>query len=139
MRPYVPHGQQLKSSFLRCRFIGTYASRYSNHSRTGWNHVRRRVTPQRILLPYGSLLSRGAKTTSRVKLKDLPQGGLKIEEPYDPDVNDAPQYPTVVQGAKNNMLKFKNCVLLTRVGSFYEACSFPYYAFIDLWKLMNCL
>ncbi|EDN06153.1 predicted protein [Histoplasma mississippiense (nom. inval.)] len=41
-------------------------------------------------------------------------------EPYPLSVDDAPQYPTVIQGAKNNMLKFKNCVLLTRVGNFYE-------------------
>ncbi|KKY25138.1 putative dna mismatch repair protein msh1 [Phaeomoniella chlamydospora] len=34
--------------------------------------------------------------------------------------NDSPQYPAVVQGARNNMAKFKDCVLLTRVGKFYE-------------------
>ncbi|KKZ66686.1 hypothetical protein EMCG_07643 [[Emmonsia] crescens] len=63
---------------------------------------------------------RGAKRKSTAKLKDLPQGRLEPIEPYAPLVNDAPQYPTVIQGAKNNMLKFKNCVLLTRVGNFYE-------------------
>jgi hypothetical protein len=36
------------------------------------------------------------------------------------ETDDAPQYPTVIQGAKNNMIKFNNCVLITRVGSFYE-------------------
>ncbi|THC93861.1 hypothetical protein EYZ11_006674 [Aspergillus tanneri] len=62
---------------------------------------------------------RGAKTKSTVKLKDLPQGALKLE-PYTDTVDDAPRYPTVVQGHRNNMQKFKNCVVLTRVGGFYE-------------------
>ncbi|KAL4977773.1 muts domain V-domain-containing protein [Aspergillus desertorum] len=61
---------------------------------------------------------RSAKTKSTVKLKDLPQGALKLE-PYQ-DVQDMPRYPTVVQGHRNNMQKFKNCVVLTRVGGFYE-------------------
>lgn len=62
---------------------------------------------------------RGAKTKSTVKLKDLPQGALKAE-PLADWVDDAPRYPTVLQGHKNNMQKFKNCVILTRVGGFYE-------------------
>ncbi|KAI5289072.1 DNA mismatch repair ATPase msh1 [Ascosphaera aggregata] len=62
---------------------------------------------------------RGAKKTTRRKLKDLPQGVLQAKVPYE-EVTDVPQYPAVLQGARNNMLKFKDCVLLTRVGSFYE-------------------
>ncbi|OJI97807.1 hypothetical protein ASPVEDRAFT_79495 [Aspergillus versicolor CBS 583.65] len=46
-------------------------------------------------------------------------GALKLE-PYDEVVDDTPRYPTVVQGHRNNMQKFKNCVVLTRVGGFYE-------------------
>ena len=34
--------------------------------------------------------------------------------------NAGPAYPTVVQQALNNMRKYEKCVLLTRVGSFYE-------------------
>jgi hypothetical protein len=123
MRPHVRHGQRLKSSFLKRHSTGLITPYYPNGSRTVYSVARRPRAPQRSPLS-SNLLYRGAKTTSTVKLKDLPQGGLKIEEPYGPDVNDAPQYPTVIQGAKNNMLKFRNCVLLTRVGSFYEACSF---------------
>jgi hypothetical protein len=63
---------------------------------------------------------RGAKTVSTVRLRDLPQGPLMPEQPLAPLVNDVSQYPTVIQGARNNMVKFQNCVLLTRVGSFYE-------------------
>ncbi|KAJ5899863.1 hypothetical protein N7495_004607 [Penicillium taxi] len=62
---------------------------------------------------------RHAKTKATVKLKDLPQGPLKLEL-YNDGVDDAPHYPTVVHGHRNNMQKFKNCVVLTRVGSFYE-------------------
>ena len=62
---------------------------------------------------------KGAKTKSTVKLKDLPQGALKLE-PYNDGADDAPQYPAVVQGHRNNMQKFKNCAVLTRVGGFYE-------------------
>ncbi|KAJ5936146.1 hypothetical protein N7454_005444, partial [Penicillium verhagenii] len=62
---------------------------------------------------------RGAKTQATVKLQDLPQGVIKLDA-YDDGVDDAPRYPTVVQGHRNNMQKFKNCVILTRVGGFYE-------------------
>ncbi|KAL1879470.1 MutS protein 1 [Paecilomyces lecythidis] len=64
-------------------------------------------------------LHRGAKTKTSTKLKDLPQGALKLET-YDDGADEGPQYPTVVRGHRNNMLKFKNCVILTRVGNFYE-------------------
>ncbi|KAJ6132713.1 DNA mismatch repair protein MutS-like N-terminal [Penicillium samsonianum] len=63
----------------------------------------------RVELPY----------THPLKLKDLPQGVLKLEA-YDDRVDEAPRYPTVVQGHRNNMQTFKNCVILTRVGGFYE-------------------
>lgn len=65
---------------------------------------------------------RGAKKQSTVKLKDipLPQGALKLESYNDGTDEDAPRYPTVVQGHRNNMQKFRNCVVLTRIGGFYE-------------------
>lgn len=45
---------------------------------------------------------------------------LKLEPFEDVTEKESPQYPTVLQGVKNNMLKFDNCVILTRVGNFYE-------------------
>ena len=63
---------------------------------------------------------RGAKRRSRIRLIDLPQGSIALE-PLPRD-EDKPAYPTVVQQARSNMTKFENCVLLTRVGSFYEVC-----------------
>ena len=67
------------------------------------------------------LCRRGAKTSVTVKADDLPQGGLSLE-PLQRDLDAPATYPTVVQQARNNMNKFDKCVLLTRVGSFYEAC-----------------
>ena len=63
---------------------------------------------------------RAASSRATLKLKDLPQGPIVAQERL-PDIDDAPTYPAVVQGARNNMLKFENCVVLTRVGNFYEA------------------
>lgn len=90
-----------------------------------------RQWPRRCLVPSLSTLNhhgiqhsmvpkRGAKTKSSLKSTELPlpQGvipldPLPMEEP-------APAYPTVVLQARNNMIKFEKCVLLTRVGGFYE-------------------
>jgi hypothetical protein len=62
---------------------------------------------------------RGKKTRTVVKLDDLPQGFVAPAEPLPPE-EDEPAYPTVVLQARRHMQKFDNCVLLTRVGSFYE-------------------
>lgn len=37
-----------------------------------------------------------------------------------PEPEPSPSYPTVIQQARENMRKFDGCVVLTRVGSFYE-------------------
>lgn len=63
---------------------------------------------------------RGAKTRTTLKVKDLPQGALPASLPDLIDEDDGPAYPTVVQQARNNMKKFDHCVVLTRVGNFYE-------------------
>ncbi|EXJ80673.1 hypothetical protein A1O3_06957 [Capronia epimyces CBS 606.96] len=63
---------------------------------------------------------RGAKTTTRKRLKELQQGAIEAGSLPELDGDDEPQYPTVLQGARQNMAKFDNCVLLTRVGNFYE-------------------
>ena len=66
-------------------------------------------------------------------MKDLPQGALKLE-PYDDSPNDddndaPPRFPAVLQGHLHNMQKFKNCVVLTRVGGFYEV-RMPFHGWI---------
>ena len=63
---------------------------------------------------------RGAKTKTVVRASDLPQGVLP---PLPPDPSDnipAKTYPTVLQQHLNNIRKFSDCVILTRVGDFYE-------------------
>ncbi|GAB1310921.1 MutS protein 1 [Madurella fahalii] len=62
---------------------------------------------------------RGKKTRTVVKLDELPQGLVVPSQPLPPE-EDGPAYPTVVLQARRNMQKFDNCVLLTRVGGFYE-------------------
>jgi DNA mismatch repair ATPase MutS len=76
--------------------------------------------------PTHQLLSRqwirGAKRTTKILAKDieLPQGPLPAKPDEIIEESDGPAYPTVVQQARNNMRKFSHCVVLTRVGSFYE-------------------
>ncbi|KAJ5157619.1 uncharacterized protein N7482_008719 [Penicillium canariense] len=91
--------------------------------RTICHHARRarlRARVPAVGLPFEQ--HRGAKTQTTAKWNDLPQGVVKLEA-YDDGVDEAPRYPTVVQGHRNNMQKFKNCVILTRVGGFYELAS----------------
>lgn len=79
---------------------------------------------------------RGKKTKTTVSFDALPQGLLLgpelVRGPLQgPDVaaveplpeeegESGPAYPTVVMQARRNMNKYDNCVLLTRVGGFYE-------------------
>ena len=65
---------------------------------------------------------RAAKTSSKVQSGDLSQRSLVPEKSPLGSDDGGPAYPTVVQQARDNMQKFENCILLTRVGSFYEAC-----------------
>jgi hypothetical protein len=67
---------------------------------------------------HGQVHTRGKKTKTTVKLDELPQGVILVE-PL-PVEEDGPAYPTVVLQARRNMQKFDGCVLLTRVGGFYE-------------------
>ena len=61
-----------------------------------------------------------AKKKTTVRLQDLPQGKLAGGLPVQEREDEEPAYPTVIQQARNNMRKFEKCVVLTRVGSFYE-------------------
>lgn len=96
-----------------------------------WSVVRQssKTTPWHQYHPwlrFGPVMQRhGAKSKSTVKLDDLPQGALEpAPEPAEKE-DEGPIYPTVVRQARNNMQKFDRCVVLTRVGSFYEVRSLP--------------
>ncbi|KAK4105477.1 hypothetical protein N658DRAFT_491936 [Parathielavia hyrcaniae] len=89
---------------------------------SGWNcgpsrplGIRPRPLPRQIQ----AVQLRGKKTRTVVRLDELPQGIVAPSEPLPPE-EDEPTYPTVVLQARRNMQKFDNCVLLTRVGGFYE-------------------
>ena len=57
---------------------------------------------------------------SKRMVKDLKQGVITGGPLAPLDAEDAPQYSTVLQGVRNNIIKFDKCVVLTRVGNFYE-------------------
>ena len=63
---------------------------------------------------------RGAKSKTTIQRKDLPQGILESDGLAREFEDDGPAYPMMIQQARNNMRKFSDCVLLTRVGGFYE-------------------
>ena len=67
---------------------------------------------------------RGGKRTT-VKLRDLPQGFVAAQDAPETPTAEEPSppssgYPTVIQQARDNMNRFSTCVVLTRVGGFYE-------------------
>ncbi|KAN0122217.1 MutS domain V domain containing protein [Hyaloscypha variabilis] len=71
------------------------------------------------LASVGRVQNRGKKTKASVKLDDLPQGVIPLEPlPLENDVKKP--LPQVVRQARSNMQRFENCVVLTRVGGFYE-------------------
>ncbi|KAK6436933.1 MutS protein 1 [Oleoguttula sp. CCFEE 5521] len=62
---------------------------------------------------------RGAKRTTTIKASSLPQGVLPPLPPTE-SIQPEKTYPTVLQQHLNNVRKFSDCVVLTRVGDFYE-------------------
>lgn len=103
--------------------------------------------PSSPVLPLPSFVGsttpvKGKKTKTVVKIQDLPQGRVHVDPdlqssvalpnaedavpaaaacpPADPPVDQEPAYPTVILQARRNMQKLANCVLLTRLGGFYE-------------------
>ena len=106
MRPVIPH---------------LWVALHSSRSSLSVRHCTRLLGCRGLPAPaaWPQYQSRGAKSKATVKIQDLPQGmldgGLPVKES-----SDGPVYPTVIQQAKMNMRKFENCVVLTRMGGFYE-------------------
>jgi hypothetical protein len=64
---------------------------------------------------------RGAKKKATLPIDGLPQGALE-RSALPPQDDTEPDYPPLLQQVHNNMLKFSHCVVVTRVGGFYEVC-----------------
>jgi hypothetical protein len=62
---------------------------------------------------------RGAKKQATVHLDDMHQGVIQLDA-LPPQDDAEPEYPPLLHQVRNNMLKFSHCVLVTRVGGFYE-------------------
>jgi hypothetical protein len=70
---------------------------------------------------YQSTQIRGAKRKTVIDLDNLPQGAIDDGfEKLPPQDDEASDYPPLLQQVHNNMLKFSHCVVVTRVGGFYE-------------------
>ena len=65
------------------------------------------------------LQRRSAKRKATIRLDDVPQGAIGSDA-LPPQDDAEPDYPPLLQQVRNNMLKFNHCVLVTRVGGFYE-------------------
>ncbi|MCJ1405916.1 DNA mismatch repair ATPase msh1 [Xylographa trunciseda] len=70
-----------------------------------------------------------------MKIRDLPQGLLEGGLLPQEGPSEGPVYPTVIQQARMNMRKFENCVVLTRMGGFYEA-GFPFFQLERFLKIL---
>ena len=68
----------------------------------------------------GQTSARGLKTKSTKELSAISNIEHSKSQSHEHAFKEFPIYPTVVQQALDNMKRYDNCVLLTRVGSFYE-------------------
>ncbi|KAF2653337.1 hypothetical protein K491DRAFT_603101 [Lophiostoma macrostomum CBS 122681] len=54
-------------------------------------------------------------------LDDIPQGAIGITpDTLPPQADEEPEYPPLLQQVRITMLKFSHCIVVTRVGGFYE-------------------
>lgn len=99
--------------------------------------ARRSAKPRALhstsICPYHVSPRRDAKKKTTLKLDALPQGPIE-STPLLPQDDSEPEYPPLLQQVRNNMLKFSHCVLVTRVGGFYEVCSH-----YGIWTLLTRL
>jgi hypothetical protein len=97
---------------------------YSTASRIPFATPTRASANSRAQQPWHHISQqRGAKKTATLALEDLPQGAMESSA-LPPQDDIEPEYPPLLQQVRNNMLKFSHCVVVTRVGGFYEVCIF---------------
>ncbi|KAL8723223.1 MAG: hypothetical protein Q9225_000413 [Loekoesia sp. 1 TL-2023] len=99
----VPHGAERMQS--RSSLTGYHPIDYFDFS----------ISPPQHSLIGSTTQRRGAKSKSTVKFDELPQGALEPAPDTAEEDDEGPTYPTVVRQARNNMRKFDNCVVLTRL------------------------
>jgi len=102
------------------RRILTFSATRSLHAFSRRHPSALRHARPAVLDWQARIRARGKKTKASIKLDDLPQGLIPLEPLPLEHVAKKKDYPTVVRQARSNMQKFENCVLLTRVGGFYE-------------------
>ena len=101
------------SQVLRCIIARSVNPAISFKADLAWRHSRR-------IWPHNRIISRGAKTKTVIKASSLPQGALPPLPQDETDLVPERTYPTVLQQHLNNIRKFSDCIVLTRVGDFYE-------------------
>jgi DNA mismatch repair ATPase MutS len=89
------------------------------HTSLSFSHHNHR-NGKSALTGLTTIFQRGAKRKTTVKLDTLPQGLLPALPKDETDKVPEKSYPPVLQQHLNNVRKFSDCVVLTRVGDFYE-------------------
>ncbi|KAF2442335.1 hypothetical protein P171DRAFT_65803 [Karstenula rhodostoma CBS 690.94] len=115
-KPVTRHVVSKLSASAHLSYRRAYASSSLFLSSTRPRHASRACSTQ--LQWHCFTHARGAKKKATLSVNDIPQGA--IDGPPLPPQDDEPDYPPLLQEVRNNLLKFSHCVLLTRVGGFYE-------------------
>lgn len=118
LRPHVQHTMRI-SLVRSVRVLKVAQQAYSTRSSPS-NSTRPCAKPRALETAwYQQPQRRGAKKKATVELGDILQGVIAMDE-LPPQDDAEPDYPPLLQQVRNNMLKFNHCVLVTRVGGFYE-------------------
>jgi hypothetical protein len=119
-----------RSQLLRPTFRTVASARTYSATSKGffWAPTRTVAKPRAQTRPLESVWHqqaqrRGAKKKATLVLDGLPQGALDGSA-LPPQDDTEPDYPPLLQEVRNNMLKFSHCVVVTRVGGFYEVCAY---------------
>ena len=104
----------LRQAFIP-RWLGAVAHQGPGVTSTGFSSFQKGLLQLR---PF--IQQRTATTRTKIHLGEPSQREIELERPPIEHENENPVYPAMVQQAYDNMRKFDKCVLLTRVGSFYE-------------------
>ncbi len=131
----LQHSQSLKAARIRpnnsCFRIRSKAftvSRIASFSSLTRPYAKPRAEQPLRKIWHQVSQRRGAKKRTTVALEEMVQGPLQAAA-LPPQDDSEPEYPPLLQQVRNNMVKFSHCVLLTRVGGFYEVSFYSQMAF----------